>query len=292
MSETTGWNPMRMRVALAKDLRQIEELTLEMHDQALNSPNARDFPGGTALHMTAPAIPLQDWEEEFDRKEAEAWSDPKFSGWSAKTNPAIDQGDDDEQPVNVLSTWTRKIREERGQSTGLKPTVSREVDYLRKQLDWIVEIDEIGGPAWPLCQQLADELSSLVRRMEIVVRNHPQVDRGVGCLKCGSELLKIWGIDPGTDRYVCTSPECGKRYDIEEYHQAVERSYLLNAEWLTAGQAAAVYRVPMGTILSWANRGHVRKRRHTEFKRIVYCVADIVTRRDIEADSHRAEGVQ
>lgn len=59
----------KLRVAIARSLRDIEQLALDLHAQALNTPNDRDFPGGTALHMLAPAATLQDWETLYEAKE-------------------------------------------------------------------------------------------------------------------------------------------------------------------------------------------------------------------------------
>lgn len=275
----------KLRVAIARHLRDIEQLALDLHAQALNTPNDRDFPGGTALHMLAPAATLQDWEAQYEARETvERWDDNGADRWAKqpRLNPAIDQGDDTEQPLNVLATWTRMIREERDQQTDLSPTISREVDYLRKSLDWCCRVDESDEAVWPLCFELADELRVLVRRMEQVIHDQPQRDLGVNCLNgCGERLLKIWGIDPGTDRYVCTV--CARRYELDEYHMAVRQAYMLEAEWLTADDIAAVYRVPAGTVAVWASRDTVRKRTDTETRRVVYNVADVVERRDATA---------
>lgn len=294
MTDEQRWNPDELRLDIARDLRAIGDLIYDLHAQAIASANDHEFPGGTALHMLAPAASIAEWEAQYEDTETrERWDEKGKDTWQKqpKLDPATYQGDAEEHPLNVLESWTRMIREERGQPTNEPATISRELTYLHGSLDWTLRITDNNEPAWPLVFEMRGELHALVRSMERVVHDGPQIDRGVGCLECGQELLKIWGIDPGTDRYVCTAPECGKRYNPEEYMDAVERSYLLNAEWLTAGQAAAVYRKPAGTILSWVQRGYVRKKKHPEFKRMVYNVADIVARRDAEArDESASEG--
>jgi transposase-like protein len=276
------FNSNAMRLRLAIDLREIEHLALELHTQALNSPNARDFPGGTALHMLGPAASLAVWEAQYEAvEEAERWDDNGGDRWAKrpKLDPATYQGDDNEQPLNVLESWTRIVREERDQPTDLKATISREVDYLTKAIDWMCAEDENGEPAWPAVFELAAELKNLRRVMEVTLCQHPQRDLGVHCLNgCGEPLLKIWGIDPGTDRYVCTV--CHRRYEIEEYHLAVRQAYMLEAEWLSAEDMAAVYRVSSGTVAVWANRGHVTKRIDPNTRRVVYNVAEVIERRD------------
>lgn len=299
MTDDNGWDADKVRVALSRDLRKIGDLVYDLHAQALDSPNARDFPGGTALHMLGPAATTQGWERQYARKEtlerfdpvtgADRWEGPvsPITGQptSNAQDPAIYQSEDDaaRHPLNVIESWTSKIREDRDQPVRMHPTLSSELEYLKASLDWCCRTTDAGKPAWPLVNSMRTELRSLVSSMESVIHDGPQIDRGVGCLKCGKELLKIWGIDPGTDRYVCTSDECDGRYDLDEYADAVERSYLLNAEWLTPGQIAAAWRIPIGSVLSWAHRGHVRKKKHPEFNRLVYNVADAKARRDREA---------
>lgn len=192
----------KLRVAIARHLRDIEQLALDLHAQALNSPNDSTFPGGTALHMLAPAATLQDWEAQYEaREEAERWDEAGNDRWGKqrKLDPAIDQGDDTEQPLNVLATWTRMIREDRDQHTDLGATISRECDYLRKSLDWATRVDEYDEPEWPLCFELADELRVLVRRMEDVLRDGDRIDTDAApCfrvdilgVRCGGTLARV-----------------------------------------------------------------------------------------------------
>jgi hypothetical protein len=201
-----------LRIAIARDLRQIEQLVIELHWQVEASPNAKDFPGGTALHMAGPAVVLQDWEIQYARKETlqrfdpdtgdDRWEgplSPKGEPTSNLHDPAIYQSEADaaEQPLNVLGYWTRRIREERDQPTNLKPTVGREVDYLRKQIDWMLAPEGW----WPGTPALADDLRTLVRALENTLLVGSRVDRsaaacfhepaGDGTGVCGGELVRI-----------------------------------------------------------------------------------------------------
>lgn len=170
---------LKTRNSIARSLREVEYLALDLHTQALNTPNDRDFPGGTALHMLAPAAVLQDWEAQYEDTEArERWSEDGRDLWDkrADRDPATYQGNENEQPLNVLATWVRMIREDRNQPTSLTPTLSRETDYLRGQLDWVCRVDTYGDPEWPLCFEMATELRTLVRRMENVLRDGDRID--------------------------------------------------------------------------------------------------------------------
>lgn len=192
----------KLRIAIARHLRDIENLALDLHAQALNDANARDFPGGTALHMLGPAASLAEWEAQYEATETnERWTVDGTDRWASqpKLDPALDQGDDNEQPLNVLESWTRIIREERNQPTGLKANISREIDYLRKSLDWACEIDIYGDPAWPACIELANELRALVHAMENTLRAGDRIDTDAapcfqidaGGERCGGTLARV-----------------------------------------------------------------------------------------------------
>lgn len=206
---------LKVRNAIARDLREIEQLAVDLHAQALNSPNDRDFPGGTALHMSAPAVPLQDWDLQYNRKETLQRFDPATGKdrWegpiSPKTgeptsnslDPAVYQSETDaaDHPLNVIGTWSRKWREVFDQPTGLTPTLSREVDYLRGQLDRICVVDKTGVAIWPLCFKLADDLHDLRRRMENTLHAGNRIDTDAApCFRidifgnrCGGTLARV-----------------------------------------------------------------------------------------------------
>lgn len=274
---------LKARIAIAKHLRTIEELALGLHAQALNTPNAKDFPGGTALHMLGPAASIAAWEAQYEAtEEAERWDSAGNDRWAnqPKLDPATYQGDDNEHPLNVLCFWTRVVREDREQPTGLSPTISREIDYLRGQLDWICQSDEYGDPEWPMCFEMQDDLRGLVRRMEDVLHEGERRDYGVECLSCDRKLVKMWGIDEGTDWHFCEG--CGLRYDGAEYGQALKRSYLANAEWLSSEDMLTAWRIRRGSLSSWASgeTPKVRKKRDHNRGLIVYNVADAKRERD------------
>lgn len=207
----TTFDPDKLRLSIARDLRQVEQLCIELHWQIEASPNARDFPGGTALHMAGPGVVLQDWERQYEAtEERERWDVKGNDHWTkldakgnlvpSKLDPASYQGDDEAQPLNVLCFWTRVIREERDQPTNLKPTISREVDYLRKQLDWMLRDDEYGEPMWPEVFEAANDVRGLVRALENTLHAGSRLDRSASsCFqllppdetRCGGELVRF-----------------------------------------------------------------------------------------------------
>lgn len=253
----------KLRIALARDLREIETLALELHTQALASPNARDFPGGTALHMLGPAAPIAVWEAQYEATEAaERWDDNGGDRWAKrpKLDPATYQGDDNEQPLNVLESWTRIWRETFDQPTSLKATISREVDYLRKVIDRVCEADEFAEPVHPAVFEYAAELRTLRRRMEDVTHEGDRIDTDAApCfqldpdgVQCGGTLARVnlrprpcihteagvnaLALDPAAvtahrrcdqggrdDLYRCL--RCEKKYTTTEYWLAVSENH-------------------------------------------------------------------
>lgn len=265
---------LKTRNSIARSLREVEYLALDLHAQALASPNDRDFPGGTALHMLAPAAPLAKWEagyedveraERFDETTGEdRWlrrnTDKPTSNWR---DPAVYQGNSDEHPLNVLESWTRMIREDRDQPTSLAPTLSREVDYLRGQLDWATRVDTYGDPEWPLCFEMATELRTLIRRMEDVLKDGVRQERTeTPCINadCDSKprLIKVWSRTAAYDGYKCTG--CALSYDQAQYLQAKAANLRSkNSEkWVLATDATEALAVPIQTMRSWIRRETVK----------------------------------
>lgn len=198
----SDFNANAMRLRLAIDLREIETLALELHTQALNSPNARDFPGGTALHMLGPAASIAEWEAQYEAVEAaERWDADGVDHWAKrpKLDPATYQGDDNEQPLNVLESWSRIWREEFGQPTDLKATISREIDYLRKIIDRVCAVTEFDEMQYPAVFEMAAELKQLRRRMEDVTHEGDRIDTDAApCfrvdmlgIRCGGTLARV-----------------------------------------------------------------------------------------------------
>lgn len=185
-----------LRISLARLLRQTETLALDLHAQALATPNDRDYPGGRALNMLGPAAVLQDWEAVYEAKEEAEGAD-----WAKqpRLDPASSQTAAEEQPLNVLTFWTRVIREERDQPTQLGATISRETDYLRKNLDWMTRVDEADEPAWMECFEVERDLKALVRVMEDVLRDGDRIDTDAApCfqldmlgVRCGGTLARV-----------------------------------------------------------------------------------------------------
>ena len=185
----------RVMINIARDLRSIEEMYAELPYEAHATFKDREhLLGGEALNMISAGTEPSAWQETYERDES-IWSETK------RTDHAADQMAEDSHPVNTLEFWTRIIREERGQPTGLVPTLSREVDYLRKNLTWMARTDEYGDPEWFEVTEVANDLRTLVRRMEDVLAWGSRLDRtATACFKyldtltekrCGGQLVRF-----------------------------------------------------------------------------------------------------
>ena len=187
-----------LRLSIARDLRDVEQMAPDLHWQAMAAFMDKDFPGGLALNMLGPSANPELWEATYESAEAEVWNSnqpmTRFSDY------ASDQVLSESHPVYVLEQWTRIIREERQQPTGLTATLSREVDYLRGSIDWCTRHNEHGELAWPEVTIMADELHRLVRAMENALAEGDRLDASASaCFKddpltesgrCGGRLVR------------------------------------------------------------------------------------------------------
>jgi hypothetical protein len=187
-----------LRNQMFRDLREVEQLYVDLHWQTTAAFADPDMPGGRALNMLGPSANPVRWESQYEAAEAKVWnSDQPMSRFD---DYAASQMLSDEHPVYVLEQWTRIIREEREQPTGLKATLSREVDYLRKSIDWTLRRNTYGELEWPEVALMAQEIHQLVRSMEdaLVVGDRPDasasacfnLDPGSESGRCGGRLIR------------------------------------------------------------------------------------------------------
>lgn len=279
------WEPSKARAAIGKALTSIEQLAIDLHWQAEASPNARDYPGGRALNMLAPAANLHDWQAQYDQLEEAALDEGH--PFTRRTDPAVDQEAAEEQPLNVLTFWTRVIREERDQPTELTPTISREVDYLRKSLDWMTRVDEYDEPEWFEVTEVEADLRTLVRRMEdvLLAGERPEVSN-VRCINDDCtwrpRLIKVYRSRAAWDYYRC--PSCRTTYDRRQYLQAKAQNLHTDGseKFILATTATEAAGVPIQTMRSWMRRNLVATLCDAETRRLMVWwpdVRDLMTRR-------------
>lgn len=180
---------LKTRSNIARCLRRIEELYAELPWQLLAATNDNLFPGGEALNMLAGATSPQDWQVVYAYLESQD---------GRGLNQYAD-AQDERHPVVVLAYWTRVIRDERGQHTRLDPTLSREIDYLRNNLDWMTRLDPFGDPQWTEVFEIEKDLRGIVRRIENLLSEGTRADTDAApCFRdlpdgtrCGGTLARV-----------------------------------------------------------------------------------------------------
>jgi hypothetical protein len=197
------WDPDNVRIQVARDIRAIEQLTLELHWQAYattrdGEPNSGRMLGGEALNAMGPAAPIANWENQYQAYESAMLAeDVTLRASHGGHDYASDQ--DGRHPLNILEYWTRTIRVDRDQPTGLKATISREADYLRKNLTWATRSDAYDEPAWPEIDEMRKDLRGLVNWLEQMLSMGNRLDRSAtACLNtidaegsaCGGQLVR------------------------------------------------------------------------------------------------------
>lgn len=208
-----------------------------------------------ALHLAGPAV------------DAEAWSACKVSAMAGEVwHVSLLEEDDEAHPLRVLGTWDFMLREDYGQPTALKATVSRCADYLDGVLGRLAQDD---GQDFPL---FAWEIRACKRRLENVLALAEHRDTGAPCMRCGVALERVWGAEETADGWEC--PRCRERSSEDQYRFAVAHLHREEATYLTDREMAVRTGVKAGTVREWARRGIVGRKRDSG--RVVYAVADVL----------------
>lgn len=260
MSHDERWNPDKVRVGVARNLRAIVELYEQIPDHA----QSKGDPDGEAVLMLGHVANPEAFNYRLDA--------------AKDASHAADQFEAD--LLFMLASWEDMIREERDQPTDLRATVQRAADYLRDAVTWMLSDDEDGNTRFLAIDQMAADLARVRSHLENVLKDGIRSDKGVPCMTCGTALVKVWGADDDSDRWHCR--RCEKWSTLEQYRLAVRQDFLRHADWLSAEDMATQWRVAVGTVRQWGNRGYVGKRKNTHTGRIEYRVADVLDRRNVE----------
>lgn len=262
---------LRLRISIC--LTSIVSMYSRLHDEATHqrvNEAGLYIPGGDALNMLGPAANLEAWQHRYETLED--------AGFGPHQDYVYDQIDVDDHPLLVLAGWEDVIRDHRNQPSDLKATVNRAADYIRGQLDWLIGYSDHDTPNFLPIDALVADLRRVRARLERLLHDGEQVDRGVPCMKCGEDLVKVWGVNEDTDRWHCKA--CHEWSTPEQYHQAVKYDYMANSDKLTATHMEEQYRVKPGTLRKWASDGDVRKRGKDDSGRTLYDVEDTLKMRD------------
>lgn len=266
----SDWNPDKLRLSIARDLRAIELLYQGCWAEVLANADNPDIPGGDAMVMRGPCA------------DPEAWSYRELSAAMGRTDSHGDyESDSDPQPpLLVLATWSDAIRKERGQETNLAARIDRECAYIARAVDWMLSYDADGDMNFIAIDDLASDLQKVRGRLAALLHVNPQRDVSrVTCTHCeeAPRLVKVWAKMATKDGYFC--PACRTTYDWGQFLQAKANN--LRAEgterFVLATQAEDAVKddVPKQTVRSWMRRGIVKTACDIRTKRVVVWWPDV-----------------
>lgn len=285
------WNPDKVRLDIARDLRAIEILYAAIWAEVLANADNPEIPGGDAMVMLGP------------HADPEAWSyfDLSLAMGRIDHHGEYELGADPVPPLLTLATWSDCIRKERGQDTALAASISRECAYIAKSVDWMLSSDADGNMNFLAVDDLCDDLRAMRDRMKNLLRIGDHHDKGAPCLSHGRRYVKVWdedGAEPSNDlgyRWRCKGEKVedqtrasGFRWlnshwaEPDEYALANKQQARQYADKLTATDMEAEYRVRPSTLRKWVERGKVRKRGKDQSGRWLYDVADTLNAREVE----------
>jgi len=284
------WNADDVRLAVHRDLREIERLWELMPEEAEAQATGRDAGSLDAMNLLAPAANLQAWEYRFDAAEVNGLDTGYASDQTAELHPEL-----------LLGTWEDAVREERGQATDLRMTIPRACAYLAGSVDWMLSSNEYGDMNFIAIDQMADDLRNCRRMLEDIVSEgmRPEVSR-VWCIAAvhdpddadDPERVRLHyrpGSRPELDKWKC--PECPATYDYGQFISAQRINlYARGADrFVLVRDAREALGVPKQTMDSWVNRLKVRSVCNLRTKRIQVWWPEV---READAERQRAKALK
>jgi len=196
------WDADKVRVQVARDLREIVRLWRMLPEEAEAQAAGHDPGELDALNLAGPAANLEAWENRFETAERLGRDTTYASDQVAERHVLL-----------VLGDWEERVRHEREQPTDLRTTVPRAADYLGKSIDWIV-VHFDGAP------EMAAEIRVTASMLENVLRDGVRHDASAAaCFKdiggpeevsvCGGRLVRRL-MDPKDCRHVKRAIEMSK----------------------------------------------------------------------------------
>ena len=243
------WNPDKVRLNVARELREIVRLWRLLPEEAEARGADREFPGGDALVYLAPAANLEAWEHRYETAESQG-----LGAYAADQEAEL-------HPLLVLATWEDAIRDERDQPTDLRATVERAADYIRGSIDWCLDDDADGNMNFIAIDALEAELKKCRRNLEDVLGEGDRAEMSrVWCVKekCPGDRPRLRRMSDTMrgqlDRWQC--PECDETYDYDEFMRA--RAINLHSDgadrFVLVTDAIEAVAAGKPTVMSWVRR--------------------------------------
>lgn len=259
----SDWDPDKVRLDVARDLREIERMFAGLRAEAVNRAGDPNIPGGAAMVMLGP------------RADIEAWNYIQMSALAHRLDPGLAQkrdgkkrrdieraeilNEDIEPPLSFLAGWADIIAENRGGApANRKATIKGEIKYIREALEWMTATDDEGVPWWLAIESFADGLHKVRSAMENALKDGQRADRiRAECKECDDHPRLVVHRPGALDRndfWQCPNKACRHIYD-EDGVARCWRDMLVRRpdapEWLPLRAAAAAIGRGVSAVHAW-----------------------------------------
>lgn len=209
----------------------------------------------------------------------ETWGHVEASVLAGRLGPDwLEHADGELHPLFVLGGWEMIWRDALDQPDNERLRLPEAVDYLDRTMAIM------GGHEHVPFDDFARDLRACVGRLEAVLHDGEQVEKGAPCPECKKPLTMRWGKQAKDDRWLCLTRSC----DVTDYTTAAYRGWVEDdarkgADRLTAADMALRftsdgYTLKASRVRVWGARGLVRKRGSNDKGLTLYDVADVATR--------------
>lgn len=245
---TDTWDPDKIRIQLARDLREIKRMFGNVRDQAIANAADKDMPGGDAMVLLGVSADPEAWTY---REMSEIFG--RIDGW------ALDEDPGDPSVLFTLARWVDVLRAEREQPTDLDATIDREADYILASVDWMLSEDADGDMNFIAIDDLASDIHAARIRLENILKDGERsILAKAKCMYCDASPRVVRRfVDRDrtgrSDFWQCPNRECRHVYDDEGVQRCINHE-LSNADgevWLRATEAARISGRSIRTIRAW-----------------------------------------
>ncbi len=269
----------KMRNNIAKDLRAIEDMHTRLRLEAVYKFADKENPGGSPLMMDGPAANIRKWEAIYETVEGADYASERLR---KNATAYVHDQTGELHPLIVLASWEDVLRDELGTTNDCRATITNAASFIRACIPWMFDENQEGRINFIAANKLATELTACRNMLENLLHEGDREDTGVPCMRCNRPLDRVRHRHPNAtdipDTWACKP--CNERSTMDQYNLAVRNDYLRSADRLTASDMLEAYRIKPGTLLVWANRGHVTKRGKDDSGRRLYDVKQALTMRD------------
>lgn len=222
-------------VKVARDLTEIEKLTVALEAEVPRLAQDRLMPGGRALVALARHADLDEWSERIAAAELRHYAScDKVSHRDCTVHNAEHVEDEDDQhaedPLRTLLWWADAWRTRYGYPLeGRTPTLRSEAHFLRGMLDAAWDSDA----EW---SRFATDVNQVRRRLEDLVHAGQRAERSrVLCPHCEKhpQLVRVYALRKHElpekdedvrwwqllDHFKCPNSECRHRFDDSEFRR-------------------------------------------------------------------------